>query len=189
MSFALLPQPGGFEGVGFGLEPAMPNDPSISQRPDVSGVRRDRLVVCPAHQNEANGDDDFFPCRNEFKRLDTPGRPDLAQPSHELPDALVAVIDAWVKGPPRRVPFDLRIKEVIGLVIEVLEDLVLPLCVEPPHNLHVLLRHRPRSISRLPRGRPTSDRVDASAAALALVCPWSVKRGARAVHYPADHAI
>jgi hypothetical protein len=59
----LLPQPGGFEGVGFGLEPAMPNDPSISQRPDVSGVGRDRLVVCPAHQNEANGDDDFFPYR------------------------------------------------------------------------------------------------------------------------------
>src|SRR4051812_26807473 len=120
----------------------MPNDPPLSQRPEVGGVRSDRLVLCPADQDESNGNDDFFPCRNELKWLDAAGLPDLSQSSDELPDAVVAVKYARVKGPSGRIPFDRGINQRVDLVIGVLEGLDLPLGVEPPHDLDVLLRDR-----------------------------------------------
>src|SRR4051812_16713529 len=140
---SLLRQPGGFEGLVRVGEPLPTNDLAIS-----TGVQ---LCVTLIHVQPALAPPPFSdeehhllaPGVDDSLDLDGPVVP-LVRPAPEVVhDRLMAASNVAVRkvGP---IPFNVWVIERRGG----LNTPRLPRIPHPPYRLHVLLRHRPRSISR-----------------------------------------
>ena len=146
-------QPGGFEGLGLGREVAQAGDLPFNDR--VKGNRSSLYV-------DSAGGASGTPCLNHHQAIRSelgdlarhrlqalPLAQKLAVPLRKF---LVAAIHTnalpGAGHPSELVVLDIRRHEIqAGLIISSIERLV-----QAPHDLHVLLRHRPRSIA-LPGGR------------------------------------
>jgi hypothetical protein len=125
--------------------------------PDGLGVERcPAALALPAHRDHRH--DQVVPHIDELDRLLDKLAPHLPEVSLDRTDALSALIDGVI-GELGEILND----AVLGEVLEV--GVTAPLAVVLPHlpdDLDVLLRHRPRSISRRP---PLSMQSGASASA------------------------
>src|SRR4029078_104723 len=94
----------------------------------------------------------ILPDADELLWFEPKARPRLPKEGQILAKPIATAINGPVEDRIRIVHLDGGIEEIIeALVIGICENQVLPLLVDPPHDLHVLLRHPPRSISRAKR--------------------------------------
>src|SRR5215213_2119189 len=159
-SEALLPQPGGFEGLAPLTEIVDLGELPVTNRDD----GEDTLVdghAAPLAANVRGGSQEHAP----FRRLDNflHGYPPLLEGLHEVierPSDASGSAKALVCGTKRWLPDDLWVEPLddrrclgrfaecdLGIGPMRLQGSV-DLGVVSPHDFHVLLRHRPRSISR-----------------------------------------
>jgi hypothetical protein len=149
-SISLLPQPGGFEGFSLALKVLDANDFAVAE---CVGARTagDHLDTSRAAGEDPLRDHDLIlPDADELLWFEPITRPRLPKEGQILAKPIATAINGPVEDRIRIVHLDGGIEEIIeALVIGICENQVLPLLVDPPHDLHVLLRHRPRSISRI----------------------------------------
>jgi hypothetical protein len=146
-SLKLLPRssvgaPHGSEGFFHCLEHRQPHDLAFAEGPHVSSVGHRFDSALPADPNQTNRRDDLVSRLDEVLGLHPPKCPLLPNQPHELPDSFMTAKDKAVKGPPRQVINDFRVEHAVVHLATTVEVLV-----ATPHYLHVLLRHRPPSIS------------------------------------------
>jgi hypothetical protein len=141
----LLAQPDGFEGFGTVAVAAMASDLPVTQCDD--GERRDpHFYTAVSASADLHAADYNVIAVVEvllgFKSERIPCREPLGKPRLDLVAATVNLLPD--RDPGRNLPFDFRVKRLKrDLIVASIEGLVVP-----PHDLHALLRHRPRSISR-----------------------------------------
>src|SRR5262245_31530846 len=148
----LLRQPGGFEGGLLVLVQADTDNHPVMKRPDPS---RPSLNLDPVAPDEVGGPwDDYVIARlDELVRFDADGFPVGVEAPKGAVGCFTPIKDTALRPTGAR-----QVQYVIGRNVV---QIPVPRLVEPLdsrlHSLDVLLRHRPRSISRL-RGAPVGSR-------------------------------
>ena len=140
----LLRQPYGFEGLHVVREIFDSENLALADRIDLSPLQVSIRATAPAMPNETHRDP--VASRSEvadrFYLVGVPGLAEMLELTH---DRLPTYKRAWL-GPPLRRPHD-------GVwVVQLTNGIHVPRvpCLEGrSHDLHVLLRHRPRSIPQL----------------------------------------
>jgi hypothetical protein len=143
-----LPQPGRFQGLDEILTPLESRDHASAQSPGV-GLLVDELPIAsaPAYVPADSGDDSV-PAVVELPKFVTGILPGFRKAAHCLRDLSGAATNARLDRVLGIDVFDVRgrqFEEPLGISINQ------PLVIDTPHDLDVLLRHRPRSISLLPQ--------------------------------------
>src|SRR5215203_2597183 len=148
----LLPQPGGFEGLAPVPVSLASYYHAVTECPQMCDPNLEpRAAGLPAsgHMKEDEHSVLLVPeaLRPHAKLAEHPS------PIGEEPDDVLAASDRSLPNPAIRNPLGVRMRKFRdGLRVTFVHRLV-----EPPHDLHVLLRHRPRSIRRSDRGGQQAD--------------------------------
>ena len=149
----LLRQPHGFEGFGVRDELLHAKDATRS-KVEYSAGRRVPHAACyrraalPPHAAVPNAGNNAILRCSYVLDLDAPVRPSILKLGGMATESVAPGVDStptWEAG--QIVPLDLGIEELVKPFIAV--AVRGPRSLEHrPHNLHVLLRHRPRSIAQ-----------------------------------------
>ena len=138
----LLRQPHGFECLFSRSEPDRSHDESISHGPDTEYPLFEPCTAAPASTNDSWAHDDLLVVIDDLIDLD-PVVLQLPEELLERPEKTgVAMVDLRIRKVKKIVPFDVRSKpREGGFRVAAVERFS-----NAPRDLHVLLRHRPRSI-------------------------------------------
>src|SRR5215204_7062782 len=143
----LLPQPHGFEGLLRTVVYLPPPDFPVTHARDLGeGVRTNLGSAGYALATDACHDDDIVPGVDQLFHLQTEALEVVGPCRPEGADSVAAEVTVLIRYDVRGSPFD--------VLVHVLERRIPVAGVErfdtPPHQVDVLLRHRPPSIPRCP---------------------------------------
>jgi hypothetical protein len=139
----LLRKTGGFESCGFARIETDSYGLPVAKRPHRVALANDLQAASLAPALLPYDYNDLIACVDDLDSFLAIVLPRSKPDTERFPDPLVAVIDATF-GEVREVILDLRVKRIQrSLIVATIERLT-----AAPDDLDVLLRHRPRSISR-----------------------------------------